>query len=89
MANVPARLRNEGAPIAPRMSAKTGNTVRRATHQGSLKRVIRQAGSKYIIQCSYCGKQFHRKTNTTRLNKHTDRYGNQCYGRTGYFVRYG
>lgn len=46
-------------------------------------------GPKYIIQCSYCGKQFTRTKMSTRLNRHMDRYGNQCYGRAGFFVRYG
>lgn len=33
--------------------------------------------------------QFRRKRRSTHLNAHKDRYGNQCYGRVGYFVRYG
>jgi hypothetical protein len=46
-------------------------------------------GPVYVIQCSYCGKQFRRQTNSTGLNTHKDRYGNQCHGRVGYLVRYG
>lgn len=46
-------------------------------------------GPTYTIQCSYCGKQFKRKTSSTRLNKHKDRFGNQCYGRAGFIVRFG
>lgn len=45
-------------------------------------------GPKYTIQCSYCGKQFKRKSSSTRLNPHKDRYGNQCYGRAGFIVSY-
>jgi predicted nucleotidyltransferase component of viral defense system len=40
----------------------------------------------YTIECSYCNKRFKRKTMDTKLNKHKDRYGNQCYGRIGYRV---
>jgi predicted nucleotidyltransferase component of viral defense system len=44
------------------------------------------AGPTYTIQCSYCGKQFKRKTRSTSLNEHKDRFGNRCYGRTGFLV---
>lgn len=61
----------------PRVSA---TSRRRSPRRGS-------TGIKYVVQCSYCGKQFTRTTNTTKMNKHKDRYGNQCYGRSGFFVR--
>jgi predicted nucleotidyltransferase component of viral defense system len=63
---------------------RTSTSVRRrrsATHRTS------SGGPQYVIQCPACGKEFRRTTNTTRLNKHTNRFGNQCYGRSGYFVR--
>ncbi len=44
------------------------------------------SGPVYIIECSYCGKHFSRKTRSTKMNKHTDSYGNQCYGRAGFHV---
>jgi predicted nucleotidyltransferase component of viral defense system len=44
------------------------------------------SGQVYIIQCSYWGKQFRRKTSSTRLKEHKDRYGNRCYGRSGFRV---
>jgi predicted nucleotidyltransferase component of viral defense system len=44
---------------------------------------------RYVIQCTYCGKQFTRKTNSTSLNAHKDQFGNQCYGRAGFLLRYG
>jgi predicted nucleotidyltransferase component of viral defense system len=46
------------------------------------------SGPRYVIECTYCGKQFRRKTSSTRLNKHKDRYGNECYGRSGWIVSY-
>ncbi|MGB8360857.1 MAG: nucleotidyl transferase AbiEii/AbiGii toxin family protein, partial [Acidimicrobiia bacterium] len=45
-------------------------------------------GPRYVIECTYCGKQFRRKTSSTRLNKHKDRYGNECYGRAGWIANY-
>ncbi len=40
----------------------------------------------YIVECPYCLKTFRRNRSNTRLNKHKDHYGNQCYGRTGTLV---
>jgi predicted nucleotidyltransferase component of viral defense system len=68
-----------------------GSTPRiRQAGSGTRRRTSRRAstGLRYVVQCSYCGKQFTRTTNNTRMNKHKDPYGNQCYGRSGYFVRY-
>lgn len=74
----------------------TGRPGRRATTglrrvgSGARRRPSRRASTnlKYVIQCSYCGKQFTRTTNSTKVNKHKDRHSNECYGRSGYFVRY-
>jgi predicted nucleotidyltransferase component of viral defense system len=54
----------------------------------SYRRTTR-SGPTYTIQCSHCGKQFKRKTRTTRLNEHKDRFGNRCYGRNGFLVSVG
>ncbi len=43
-------------------------------------------GVSYTIECPVCNKRFKRPSYNTKLNKHKDRYGNQCYGRTGYIV---
>jgi hypothetical protein len=40
----------------------------------------------YIVECSYCGKRFPRKRYSARLRRHKDRYGNQCFGRSGYIA---
>lgn len=40
----------------------------------------------YQIECPYCGKRFKRKTRNTKLNKHKDKYGDPCSGRTGFIV---
>ena len=44
------------------------------------------SGVVYIIQCPYCNKKFRRSRLDTKLNKHKDNYGNQCYCRAGYLV---
>jgi predicted nucleotidyltransferase component of viral defense system len=45
------------------------------------------AGRVHLVECAYCGKRFPRKRYSTRLRRHKDRYGNVCYGRSGYLVR--
>ena len=44
--------------------------------------------ARFLVQCNYCGKQFRRVKRSTRMNKHKDTYGNQCYGRSGTIVSY-
>jgi predicted nucleotidyltransferase component of viral defense system len=59
-------------------SFRTGS-VRRARVRTTTSRV-------YIVECSYCGKRFPRKRYGARLRRHKDRYGNYCYGRSGYIA---
>jgi len=44
-------------------------------------------GPKYIYQCPVCQKTFRRKKQSSQLNKHKDKNGNQCYGRAAFFVK--
>jgi predicted nucleotidyltransferase component of viral defense system len=44
---------------------------------------------RFVITCNYCGKRFQRKTRSTTLRPHKDRYGNMCPGRRGSVARYG
>jgi predicted nucleotidyltransferase component of viral defense system len=60
------------------------SSSRRLSNRSTTRR-----GPTYTIQCSHCGKQFKRKTRTTRLNEHKDRFGNRCYGRNGFLVSVG
>lgn len=61
---------------------------RRAERRSPRPRVASNS-LRYVIQCSYCGKQFTRTKYSTRLNAHKDRYGNQCHGRIGHVARHG
>ena len=38
------------------------------------------------IECPVCNKRFKRSSYDTKLNKHKDKWGNQCYGAVGYIV---
>lgn len=40
----------------------------------------------YTIECPVCNKRFKRSSYDTKLNKHKDRFGNQCYGTLGFIV---
>lgn len=68
-------------------SRSFGSGRRQTSKTTSRSREYRSySGLEYVVQCSYCGKKFKRKKHTTRLNKHKDKYGNQCFGRIGYLV---
>lgn len=51
----------------------------------STSRKIR-TGPVYVIECPVCGRKFNRQKMSTSLNKHKDKNGYPCYGRTGYLV---
>jgi len=41
-------------------------------------------GPRYIFRCLICDRKFTKKTNDPTLNRHKDKYGMECSGRTGY-----
>jgi len=43
-------------------------------------------GPTYVVECSYCGKKFRRKINSTTIKAHKDKDGYSCSGRHGYLV---
>ena len=46
----------------------------------------RSRGPTHVYACNYCSKRFYRKTRTTRLNKHKDKTGYPCPGRSAYYI---
>ncbi|MFI8229134.1 nucleotidyl transferase AbiEii/AbiGii toxin family protein [Streptomyces sp. NPDC085900] len=80
-------------PFEPRYEielAKAGEVGERQTfsHYSHRRAVVRRAPAtaRYRIQCAYCGKTFNSSVLSLKLNAHKDRYGNSCYGRSGYRV---
>jgi hypothetical protein len=59
---------------------KTRSVVRRP------KSFTSNYGPKYIFECSLCGKRFTHKSYDSKLNKHKDKGGYPCIGRTGIYV---
>ena len=84
-------LAKAGEP-APRSHFGRGFSSRRKPSESGARGRARRArrpsrpGLKYVVECPYCGKRFKRKKSGTRLNKHKDKYGNQCVARSGYLV---
>jgi predicted nucleotidyltransferase component of viral defense system len=62
-----------GRPFGGTRFSSTTGARRSAEYHGTI----------YIVQCTYCGKEFKRRTRTTMLKEHNDGYGNRCYGRHG------
>lgn len=66
--------------VSPRRLASRRSTGRK--RPGS----ARSTGPTYVYECSYCHKKFRRKKQNSRLNKHKDKSGWDCPGRTGWLV---
>lgn len=67
------------APPAYRKQESTVPLRSRAVRRSS-------AGLTCVIGCPVCGKQFNRKTRSVKLNKHKDKQGYPCAGRSGYLI---
>jgi hypothetical protein len=53
----------------------------------SRSRTLRSStGPTYVYECTYCGKHFNRKKQTSTLNPHKDKSGFPCPGRSAYFI---
>lgn len=76
------------APHTERTSSGYGVTRPRKTRpvHSRFGRRTKSFGPKYVIECTYCGKRFNRKSNTTSLNAHKHKSGYPCPGRVGYMV---
>lgn len=76
------------APSITRKSSLSGVTRTRKTRSisGQSRGSSSSYGPKYVIECSYCGKRFSRKSYTTSLNSHKDKSGYPCAGLAGYLV---
>jgi predicted nucleotidyltransferase component of viral defense system len=66
------------APQISRSSSSFFSTISRRKSKGS-------PGIKYIFRCSVCGKKFTRSKNDSRLKKHKNRSGGDCYGTYGIY----
>ncbi|MFZ3122862.1 MAG: nucleotidyl transferase AbiEii/AbiGii toxin family protein [Thermodesulfovibrionales bacterium] len=84
-------LTTSGPISAPSTTMRTGRiaSVRPQSIRSTGRRpksFTSDYGPKYVFECSYCGKKFTHKTNDSKLNKHKDKHGYPCPGRTGFFV---
>ena len=71
---------NRGSVLSPR-SPLAAHTGLRSPRPRS-----RSRGPTHVYECNYCGKRFYRKTRTSRLNKHKDKTGYPCPGRSAYYI---
>lgn len=71
--------------VAPATRSSSGSSGRRVSTR-KICSSVRSTGPTYVYECSYCGKRFRRKRQSSRLNPHKDKHGNRCPGRTGFHV---
>lgn len=71
---------------------RTTTKIRKRTPQSINRLRTRSStysgGPLYVVKCTYCNKEFKRKTSSTTLNPHKDKWGRNCFGRSGFFVRW-
>lgn len=92
-------LRLLDEPFEPRYEislSKAGNRGPSGELARQFKSGLRQTGTRssrgvrrateYVVACPYCGKRFRRVRPSTKLNKHSDGYGNRCPGRSVYLA---
>lgn len=78
------------APTAARESSPYSSHSSRSSGYRAPRRPRRSSrpsfGPTYVYECGHCGKRFNRKTQTSRLNAHKDKFGYPCPGRAAYWV---
>lgn len=83
-AGEPAKNSYFGRPFSDRGSSLRSSIGGRRKTRRIRKTLSATYGPTYIYECLACGKTFRRKKQTSQLNKHKDKYGNPCFGRSGY-----
>ncbi len=61
-----------------------GGRKRSGSYLGSSRSSFYGNERKYVTVCSSCGKRFHRKSRSTKINKHQTPEGYTCFGKSGY-----
>ena len=74
------------APVARPASSGLLSRPTRSKRTASVRALNAPSGPKYVYECPFCGKTFHRKTQTGTLNPHMDKNGYPCAGRTAIWV---
>lgn len=77
------RQRYFSRPLRTRISTIGGPRVRTSALR---RRTASSYGFSITVECPICNKRFKRASYNTKLNKHKDKYGNQCYGTIGYVI---
>jgi len=70
----------------PTFRGAISKPIRATSIRPPQRRKTSSLGPKYIFECTLCGKQFTHKSYESSLNKHKDRQGYPCPGRTGIYV---
>lgn len=69
------------APTSRRISTPSIRPKSTRVFSGHRRSIV---GTRYVIECPYCGKRFNHTSNNTTLNRHKDKQGYPCPGRRGY-----
>ncbi|MBN1274236.1 MAG: nucleotidyl transferase AbiEii/AbiGii toxin family protein [Candidatus Aminicenantes bacterium] len=82
-----AKKSHFGKPFSKKNNSKSKRNSHSIIRRNSVKpEHFGSFGPTYIIECPLCGKKFRRSKQSTFLNRHKDKYGNYCFGRTGFIA---
>jgi len=70
----------------PTVRGVISKSIRVTSMRTPQKRKTLSLGPKYVFKCPLCGKQFAHKSYESSLNKHKNKQGYPCPGRTGIYV---
>jgi predicted nucleotidyltransferase component of viral defense system len=93
-------IKNTGQTFEPRHTielSKAGEYTEKTYFGRPFSERLRQARSlrrrsvyrsliRYVFECFVCHRRFTKTKMNSRLGKHKDRYGNQCFGRAGSYI---
>jgi predicted nucleotidyltransferase component of viral defense system len=76
----PTTMRASGARVA------RPQRVNPIFSQPGISRITSDYGPKHVYECTLCGRRFTHKTHDSTLNRHNDKHGYPCPGRTGIYI---
>ena len=79
-------LSQGGGAISRTRKISRSRPIMRSSISRKRSRSTMHTGPTYVYECPVCHKKFRRKKQNSKLNKHKDKSGWDCPGRTGWLV---
>lgn len=84
--SIPPTTTGESSRSTHSFGTPSRTRTRRPRRASTSRRSASSYGPTYVYECTYCGKRFNRKKQTSTLNPHKDKSGYPCAGRYAHWV---